>query len=578
MKKLCGLIAIVCMLVCIPCAVNAAIIDSGECGADGDNVTWTLDDEGTLIISGTGDMKDYSNPGDDWELPGYIDMDKVIRNVVIEDGVTSIGGDAFVNRDSLINVSIPDSVTNIGDRAFENCDGLTSVKISKNVTSIGEFSFGACTALTYIEVDENNPNYTSDNGVLFDKNKTHLIQYPAGKTDTQYSIPNSVTSIGEWSLCGCSYLTNVTIPYGVTRIDEGAFAGTDLKTIDIPESVTSIGIRAFDGTGIYNNPNNWIDGVLYIGDYLITAGSYRLTVPSSTVYYDAPEICIVKDGTRYITDTAFNGCGVTNVIIPDSVVAIGEWAFGACFDLTSVTIGNGVKSIGEGAFNYCEALTSVTIPDSVVSMGENVFGLCSNLTSVTIGSNVESISASTFRRCSNLTRVDIPKSVTSIGRSAFLGCDSLNDIYYNGSEAEWAAVNIGEYNEALTSAAIHCNGGAQTSPPISVTVNGAAVAFDQPPIIEEGRTLVPVRAIFEALGATVYWNGDTRTVTATKDNTIIILQIGNNIMQKNGENIILDVPAKIISDRTLVPVRAVAEAFDNTVGWNGDTREVIITD
>ena len=113
---------------------------------------------------------------------------------------------------------------------------------------------------------------------------------------------------------------------------------------------------------------------------------------------------------------------------------------------------------------------------------------------------------------------------------------------------------------------------------VTVTINGNAVGFDQPPVIVDGRTLVPLRAIFEALGATVDWNGDTQTVTSTRNNTTVLLTIGINTMAKNDKNITLDVPAQLINDRTLVPVRAIAESFDCTVDWNGDTQTVIISD
>lgn len=113
---------------------------------------------------------------------------------------------------------------------------------------------------------------------------------------------------------------------------------------------------------------------------------------------------------------------------------------------------------------------------------------------------------------------------------------------------------------------------------ITVKVNGQLVNFDQPPTIIDGRTLVPVRAIFEALGASVEWNGETQTVTSKRGNTTVTLAIDSNKMQKNGNAVTLDVPAQMINDRTLVPARAVAEAFGCDVDWNGDTQMVTITE
>jgi len=112
---------------------------------------------------------------------------------------------------------------------------------------------------------------------------------------------------------------------------------------------------------------------------------------------------------------------------------------------------------------------------------------------------------------------------------------------------------------------------------ITVTLNGVAIEFDQPPIIEDGRTLVPMRKIFEAMGAAVDWNGETQTVTGTKGDIVVTMQIGNNVITKNGQGITLDVPPQLVNSRTLVPVRAVAESFNAKVDWNGETQTVIIT-
>ncbi len=112
---------------------------------------------------------------------------------------------------------------------------------------------------------------------------------------------------------------------------------------------------------------------------------------------------------------------------------------------------------------------------------------------------------------------------------------------------------------------------------IKVLLNGNVITFDQSPIIKGGRTLVPMRAIFEAMGATVDWKGDTQTVTGTKGDIVITMQIGNNVITKNGQNITLDVSPQIVNGRTLVPVRAVAESFDTMVEWDGNTQTVVIT-
>ncbi|WP_418757229.1 leucine-rich repeat protein, partial [Gemmiger sp.] len=324
-------------------ALAADIVDSGTCGAEGDgsNLTWTLDSEGVLTISGSGDMHGYDHLGAPW-----YGIRSPVKSAVIADGVTSIGDSAFFDCTSLTSVTIPDSVTSIGDGAFSYCESLTSVTIPDSVTSIGWHAFDGCTSLTGIWVAEGNSHYASDaSGVLFNKDKTTLVQCPGAFA--AYTIPNSVTSIGADAFSYCRSLTSVTIPDSVTSIGESSFYKcTSLTSVTIPDSVTSIGYKAF--------------------------GSCE---------------------------------SLTSVTIPDSVTSIGDGAFSCCTSLTSVTIPNSVTSIGDSAFYDCTSLTSVTIPNSVTIIGVAAFSCCTSLTSVTIPDSVTIIGGSAFFDCDNLTDV-----------------------------------------------------------------------------------------------------------------------------------------------------------------------------
>ena len=392
------------------------VIDSGTCGED---LTWTLTYNGVLTISGTGDMKDYSQ----WN--GKKD---IIKNVIVMYGVTSIGGYAFSGCSSLTSITIPNSVKSIGEGAFFSCTSLTSIAIPNSVTSIGEGAFSDCTSMTSITI----PNSVTKIGDLAFDGCTSL---------TSITIPNSVTSIGRYAFLDCSSLTSVTIGNSVTSIGDWAFYGcSSLTSITIPNSVKSIGRDAFSGTGIYNNESNWENDVLYISNCLIEAktkisGSYT-----------------IKDNTRLLAESAFYGCtsltsvtipnsitsieyetfqdcsSLTSVTIPNSVTSIGSDAFSGCSSLTSLTIPNSVTSIGGGAFYGCSSLTSLTIPNSVTSIGGGAFYGCTSLISVTIPNSITSIEYNTFLDCSSLTSITIPNSVTSIGRDAFSGCSSLTSI------------------------------------------------------------------------------------------------------------------------------------------------------
>ena len=242
-KRLLSFVLVVLMIASLlpATALAADIVDSGTCGAEGDgsNLTWTLDSDGVLTISGSGDMHGYGPSGAPWHGR--------VKSAVIAEGVTSIGGFAFYDCTSLTSVTIPDSVTSIGANAFFDCTSLTSVTIPDSVTSIGVGAFASCTSLTGIWVAESNSHYSSDaSGVLFNKDKTTLVQCPGAFA--AYTIPDSVTSIGAEAFYNCKSLTSVTIPDSVTSIGDFTFSYCEsLTSVTIPDSVTSIGHYAFEG-------------------------------------------------------------------------------------------------------------------------------------------------------------------------------------------------------------------------------------------------------------------------------------------------------------------------------------------
>ena len=377
-------------------------------------------------------------------------------------------------------------VTSIGDYAFNYCRSLTSITIPNSVIIIDYRTFKECGKLNQINIDTANTKFSSVNGVLFNKDKTALIRYPGGKTDTSYAIPDSVTSIGYNAFNGCTSLTSITIPDSVTSIGYNTFNGctsltsitipdsvtsignfafcgcTSLTSLTIPDSVTSIGGYAFNSTGIYNDESNWENDVLYIGNYLIEAkdtisGEYVIKSGTKCIATGAFTSCdsltsiTIPGSVTSIGGSMFRGCNsLTSVIIGDGVTRIDNDAFRDCSSLTSVTIPDSVTSIVYSAFAYCSSLTSITIPDSVTRIGSGAFEGCSSLTSITIPDSVTSIGYDAFNGCTSLTSVTIPDSVTSIEFNAFYGCDRLKAAYYLGTPEQWAEVSIGSENSCLT--------------------------------------------------------------------------------------------------------------------------------
>ena len=330
------------------------VLEKGYTYWNEDNLTWKLDADGTLTISGTGAMKNYNNT--DNLSPVY--KNSSVKKVVIEDGVTNIGERAFYDCSSLTSITIPDSVTSIGTSAFNGCISLPSITLPDSVTSIGNFAFEWCSGLSSITLSN---NITSIGDFAFH-----------GCPLTSITIPDSVTSIGEMAFHSCSNLKSITIPDSVTSIESAVFYNcTSLTSITIPDSVTSIGKSAFS----------------------LCSSLTSITIP---------------DSVTSIGESAFDSCrSLISITIPDSVTSIEKYAFYGCSSLTSITIPDSVTSIGKYAFYNCSGLTSITIPDSVTSIGNYTFNGCSSLTSITIPDGVNSIGYDVFKNCTNLKTISL---------------------------------------------------------------------------------------------------------------------------------------------------------------------------
>ncbi|MGN0539011.1 MAG: leucine-rich repeat domain-containing protein [Candidatus Fimenecus sp.] len=326
---------------------------------------------------------------------------------------------------------------------------------------------------------------------------TAITSFAATSGDFEYSVISEEDKTCEITKYKGS-ATNLAIPstldgYSVTTIGDRAFEDcTSLASITIPDSVTSIGLGAFDNTAYYNDATNWENDVLYIGKYLIKA--------KDTISGDY----VVKYGTKTIADHAFYDCiSLASITIPNSVTSIGDGAFYVCTALESITIGNSVSKIGDSAFYDCTALESITIPDSVTSIGKSAFSCCTSLASITIPDSVTSIGSYAFEDCTSLESINvsndnkayssvdgvlfdkdktelirypignarttytIPNSVTVIGIGAFSGCESLTSITIPDSVT---SIGLGAFS--------HCTGLASVTIPDSVKSIGGYAFYN----------------------------------------------------------------------------------------------------
>ena len=398
-----------------------------QSGTTGD-CTWTLDDDGTLTVSGNGEMGGY----------GYYEWDNA-KKVIINEGVTAIGENEFFACYDLESVSIPSSVKTINKLAFALDEKLTDVTISEGVTFIGNGAFYECKSLTSISLPKSVK--TIELGAFSRSGLKSLI------------IPECVKSLE--CVSGCETLTDVLVPASVTDFSKYVFYNNRNGLIIYTPNGSYAQSRAED-LGIevlepedYPQDFSWTldeDGTLTVSG----KGNMQFGENGKAPWGTDIKKVIVKDGITAIRSNAFTNCrNLTEVTIPNSVKAIGSGAFSGCSALTSVNLPNGLNAIKSSAFQGCSRLREVTVPDSVKAIESGAFSGCSALTSVNLPDGLKAIKSSTFLNCLRLSDVAIPGSVKTIEYCAFDGCKGLKTLTFSDGVTE-----IGDYafrgSESLT--------------------------------------------------------------------------------------------------------------------------------
>ena len=419
-------------------------------------LTYELGDDGVLTISGDGELNCcLSDCLSDYESDESPVSD--IVKVVIGDGVTGIAGGAFSDFSSLESIEIPSGVMSIAGDAFLGCSSLES-----------------------IIVDENNSVYDSREGcnAIIESGTNKLI---VGCKNTV--IPSDVECIGNYAFYGCSGLTGICIPAGVTQFEATEnenygltfFGCSSLESITVDENNPVYDSRENCNAVIMRESDDMDGAVLIVGckNTVIPDGVTRI---QNGAFWGCKglESIEIPDSVTSIGNRAFYGCSsMKDICVPESVISIGDYAFSGCNSLEDICVPDSVTDMGDYVFLGCNSLAEIKIPENVTSIGDGTFSFCRSLISICIPDCVTRVGDSAFSGCNSLTSIELPSGVASIGNYAFDGCINLTDVYYSGSRAEWNQIDIGSYNGCLTNATIHY--GKLSTPAVTTVTTSAGI-------------------------------------------------------------------------------------------------------
>ena len=440
-------------------ALEAGVVASGTCG---ENLSWVLDEDGVLTISGEGEMEDYSYSN----VAPWSRQKKSILSLVIEEGVTTIGSYAFKDLENLYSVSIPHSVTCMKDRAFSFCKSLRMIYIPDTLTTItmtdsddapfygcGEELSVFCEADSKPDGWNNSWKSISSYGGRYWLNAYFEIQKSEyttlcdiDRTSEIINVPEGITVIPAYYFSKLGNVKRINLPETLREIGLCAFSKcTGLDTLYIPKSVMTIAGDEEQYSPFFGCKK---DMIVYCGSSSVQAGwdhywnyynySDRLNViygfsPSDMSYWDSvdrsEEIIEIPYGVECIPENAFaNRVGLREIQIPGSVKTIRRNAFKNCSNLQKVTLEEGITELEYSVFSGCTKLEEIVLPNSIEEIGGNSFGGCTSLKSVTLPEDLSALNGNMFSGCTALTEIDL-KNIGNLGTGAFSGCTGMKDIY-----------------------------------------------------------------------------------------------------------------------------------------------------
>ncbi len=497
--------------------------------SDENGVLYNGDKTAIIKYPALSPVKSYTIPASVSEIyPNAFNKCYNIEEIKFEEGsvITAIGHNAFSDS-SIKSITLPYGVKSIAEAAFDNCSYLETVVLPDGLIEIKDAAF-RWSGLTSI------------------------------------AIPGTVSAIGNSAFYGCKKLGSVTLADGITAIGATAFGScASLKTVHLPKSLL------------------WLDpSAFHYANSLET-----ITVSEQNPYYSADEYgAVYYCGTELIWYPKLSKN--TICMIPEGVTVINSEVFARAANLEKIVLPSTISSIEAGSFMGCSSLESITIPKGVTELGGGVFEDCVNLSAVAFAEDamLATIGAGAFTGCKSLAEITIPDSVEDIRNGAFSACTGLKKVQFTKdskleSISDYAFTGspfVTVYAPEGTVARAYAEKN-RLHVPLTVNVDGDKIVSDVLPMIVNFRTMIPLRAVFEALDAEVSWDETVKRATVKKGNKSIEVTVGSYGMTADGKELLLDSPAFLFEDRIMIPVRAVSEALGYAVSWNQDTKTVDIT-